>query len=97
MARRLGATDDWLASLRRETPETDVDGAGSEEGLEEGWVAALRYAEALNQNGHAVDDVLYEEVSMHWTEAEIIEITMVIGLFNYFNRVNDALRVDITK
>ncbi len=83
--------------LRREAPESDTAGEGSEEGLEPGWIAALRYAEAMNQGGHSVDDVVYEELAQHWDEAEVIEITMVIGLFNYFNRVNDALRVDITR
>lgn len=97
MARRLGATEDWLASLRRETPESGDAGAGSEEGLEPGWLAALRYAEVVNEDGHLVSDDLYEELAQHWEEAEILEITLVIGLFAYFNRVNDALRVDITK
>jgi alkylhydroperoxidase family enzyme len=33
----------------------------------------------------------------HWNEGEIVEITMVIGLFAYFNRFNDALRVEVTR
>ena len=86
-----------MAALRRETPESDTAVEGSEEDLEPGWIAALRYAEAVNEGGHHVDDVVYEELAKYWDEAEIIEITMVIGLFNYFNRVNNALRVDITK
>ena len=86
-----------MAALRRETPESDTAGEGSEDDLEPGWIAALRYAEVMNQGGHAVDDVVYKELARHWNESEIIEITMVIGLFAYFNRVNDALRVDITK
>lgn len=65
--------------------------------MDPGWVAALRYAEVVNQDGHLVSDSLYDELAAHWDEGEIIEITMVIGLFTYFNRVNDALRVDITK
>ena len=86
-----------MAALRRETPESDRAGEGSEDGLEPGWIVALRYAEVMNQGGHFVEDVVYEELAQHWDEGEIIEITMVIGLFAYFNRVNDALRVDITK
>jgi alkylhydroperoxidase family enzyme len=97
LARRLGATEEWLAALRRETPESEDAGTGSEEGLEPGWLAALRYAEVVNEDGHLVSDDLYEELAQHWEEGEIIEITLVIGLFAYFNRVNDALRVDITK
>jgi alkylhydroperoxidase family enzyme len=97
LARRLGAREEWLEALRRETPEHGQSDRGSEEGLEPGWIAALRYAEVMNENGHLVDDDLYEELSSHWTDAEILEITLVIGLFAYFNRVNDVLRVDITK
>lgn len=29
----------------------------------------------------------------HFTDCEIVEITSVIGLFNYINRFNDALGV----
>ena len=97
MARRLGANEQWLAVLRRETPESDAAGEGSEEGLEPGWIAAIRYAEAMNVNGHCVDDATYGQLSQFWDESEILEITLVIGLFAYFNRVNDVLRVDITK
>ena len=97
MARRLRAKEEWLAELRRETPEDEPAPAGSEDGLEPGWIAALRYAEVVNQDGHLVTDAMYEDLSAHWNEAEILEITLVIGLFAYFNRVNDALRVDITK
>jgi alkylhydroperoxidase family enzyme len=97
LARRLGAREEWLAALRRETPEHHDSGPASEAGLEPGWLAALRFSEVLNDNGHEVEDDLYEELSKHWDESEILEITMVIGLFAYFNRVNDALRVDITK
>jgi alkylhydroperoxidase family enzyme len=83
--------------LRKETPDNEDPGTGSEEGLDPGGIAALRYAEVVNQDGHLVDDALYEEMAALWGEGEIIEINMVIGLFAYFNRVNDALRVDITK
>ena len=83
--------------MRRETPEESPAASGSEEGMDLGWIAALRYAEVVNQDGHLVTDAIYEELSSYWKEEEIIEITLVVGLFAYFNRVNDALRVDITK
>ncbi len=97
MARRLGAEERWLAALRREVPETDGAGSGSEEGLTEDWKLALRYAEKVTESGHAVTDQEYEALATHWTDEEILEITLVIGLFAYFNRVNDALRVEVTR
>lgn len=38
-----------------------------------------------------------EAVKRHWTEGEIVEIAAVVGIFNYFNRFNDALGVEPTK
>jgi len=97
LARRLGADERWLAAVRRESPETEDAGPGSEDGLDESWRLALRYAEKVTQSGHTVTDEEYGELSRHWSDVEMIEITLVIGLFSYFNRVNDALRVEVTK
>jgi alkylhydroperoxidase family enzyme len=51
----------------------------------------------VTDSGHAVGDRDYEGLSQHWGDAHILEITLVAGLFSYFNRVNDALRVEVTK
>ena len=90
MARRLGATDAMVRGVRS-------DGAEGLEQLEPAWRAALHYADAVTQSGHAVTDALYAELARHWDAGEVIEITLVIGLFAYFNRFNDALRVEVTK
>ncbi len=90
MARRLGATDAMLRGVRG-------DGQAGLEQFEPAWLAALRYADALTESGHAVTDELYAALAEHWDRGEIVEITLVIGLFAYFNRFNDALRVEVTK
>jgi alkylhydroperoxidase family enzyme len=97
LARQLGARDEWIAALRRETPERRQGVEGSLEGLDDAWVAALRFAEHVTNSGHAVDDETYANLTDSWSEGEIVEITLVAGLFAYFNRFNDALRVEITK
>ena len=97
MARRLGASEEWIAAVRTETPEAADTGTGCLEGMEDSWLTALRYAEKVNESGHSVTDDDYAELSRHWSETEVLEITLVIGLFAYFNRVNDALRVEVTK
>ena len=33
----------------------------------------------------------------HFSEGEIVEIAAVVGVFNYFNRFNDALGMEPTK
>lgn len=83
--------------MRSETPEPGREGVGSLEGMDEAWLAALRHAELVAESGHAVTDESYAELARHWSEGEIIELTMVAGLFSYFNRFNNALRVEVTR
>ena len=97
MARRLGAEEPWIAAARRECPEDAARDEGSEQGLAAGWTAALRYAEALTRGGGDVQAAVYDELSRHWSDGQIVEVTMVIGLFNYFNRFNTALCIEITR
>lgn len=97
MARRLGAKETWLAAVRMELPEEGRRTDASFDGLEPGWLAALRFAELMADSGHAVTDDVYAELAAHWSEGEIVEIALVIGIFSYFNRFNDALRVEVTR
>lgn len=60
-------------------------------------VAALELADRVAESGHAVSDELWERLLQHFERDEIIELVSVCGLFNYFNRVNDALRMEITR
>ena len=59
--------------------------------------AALAYAKQLTLDPHAVDEKLFARLREHYDEGEIVEISAMAGLFNYFNRVNDALLVEPTK
>ena len=90
MARRLGATDGMLQGVRGDEER------GLEE-LEPAWRAALQYADAVTESGHAVTDEIYATLARHWDAGQIVEITLVIGLFAYFNRFTEALRVEVTK
>lgn len=58
---------------------------------------ALRYAEQMTEDSRQVSDALFIELSHHFSEGAILELTAVVGLFNYFNRFNNALAMDITK
>ncbi len=77
--------------------EVRSEGAAGLEPFEPAWRAALRYADAVTAESHGVPDALYAALAAEWDEGEIVEITQVIGLFNYFNRFNNALRVEITR
>ena len=72
-------------------------GAAGWEPFEPGWRAALQYADAVTGRSDAVTDEEYAALAGHWDEGQVVEITQVIGLFSYFNRFNNALRVEPTR
>ena len=75
----------------------DRGGRSALEALEPGWRAALAYADAVHRSGHDVTDQLYARLRAAWDEGQIVEITLVIGMTEYFNRFNDSLRVEPTR
>ena len=88
MARRHGWTDDQINDLANFEQRSDFT---------EKEKAALRLAERVTRDAHTVDDKLFGELRQHFDECEIIELLAAIGLFNYFNRFNDALTMEPTK
>jgi alkylhydroperoxidase family enzyme len=57
----------------------------------------LRFAERLTLDSNHVDDQLFADLRQHFDQGEIIELAAAIGLFNYFNRFNNALKMEPTK
>lgn len=58
--------------------------------------AALTLAERMTTDARNVDEEVWAGLREVFDEGQIIELAAVIGLFNYFNRFNDALRVEVT-
>ena len=88
LARNLGWTDDQLSQLA-DWPRRD-DFTPAEK-------AALRLAETVTRDAHAVSDDQFAELRSFYSEGEIVELLCAIGLFNYFNRFNNALQMEPTK
>ena len=88
MARRHGWSDEQLEHLGEFDKRNDFSAAEK---------AALRLAERMTIDSHTIDDELWNELRRHYDEGEIIELAAAIGLFNYFNRFNDALKMEPTK
>ncbi|MGH9481598.1 MAG: carboxymuconolactone decarboxylase family protein [Terriglobales bacterium] len=87
MARREGWDDRVLEGLAQfETLE-----------LDEPTRLALRLAERMTRDSRAVEDELFAALRQHFDEGEMVELAAVIGLFNYFNRFNNALQMEPTK
>ncbi|MDP7167075.1 MAG: hypothetical protein QF701_04875 [Nitrospinota bacterium] len=57
--------------------------------------AALIWAEHLTDLTFRENPGAFDELKSHYNEAQIVEITMVSGFFNFWNRFVDSLQVDI--
>ena len=88
LARSLGWTDDQLSHLADWQTREDFSLAEK---------AALRLAETVTLDAPAVSDELFAELRAFYSEGEIVELLCAIGLFNYFNRFNNALQMQPTK
>ena len=88
LARSLGWSDDQLSQLANWQLRDDFTPAEK---------AALRLAETVTRNANAVTDEQFAELRTYYSEGEIVELLCAIGLFNYFNRFNNALRMEPTK
>lgn len=55
--------------------------------------AALEYAEHSTQHAYNIDPEVMKRVKKHFSDEEIVELTSVVGLFNFINRFNDSLGV----
>jgi alkylhydroperoxidase family enzyme len=88
LARRHGWSDKQIESLPEFRDHSHFTAAEK---------AALELAERTTRDPHEVDDAFWAELRRHYDEGEIIELLAAIGLFNYFNRFNDALRMESTK
>lgn len=83
----MGGTDGQFAQMA----------AGDYSGFEPAWQAALQLAAEMTPTRGDATDETFARLAAHWDAAQIVEITAVVGLFNYFNRFAEALRVPVTR
>jgi alkylhydroperoxidase family enzyme len=58
--------------------------------------AALAWTEALTDvRAHGVSDELFREVREHFTEAELVDLTLAVVAINGWNRINSAFRPEV--
>jgi alkylhydroperoxidase family enzyme len=88
LARRHGWTDEQINDLANADQRNDFT---PQEKI------ALRVAELLTRDQHSLDDALFAELRRLYDEPAIVELIAAIGLFNYFNLFNDALKMEPTK
>ena len=83
LGRREGITEELVAALR------DYERGP----FSEREKAALRYADRLFADHHAVDDALWEQLRARFTEDELLELTWVLAEFIALGKVIYVLGV----
>ena len=54
----------------------------------------VQYAIAAWEQPHRIPDVLFARLRQHFSEAQIVELTLRITLCGFFNKFNDALQIE---
>lgn len=80
-ARKSGVTDDEIRALE----------SGNDEIFPPAERAAIAYAGELTKTAHA--EATRAELRAHYTDEQIVEITLVIGISNLTNRFNNGLQI----
>jgi hypothetical protein len=57
--------------------------------------AVMAWSEAMTLNTAKYDDGVWNELRKHCNDAEIVEVSMMCGLFNMINRLNDSFGTEL--
>lgn len=87
LARRLGWSNEQIDALNRSSD--DALFTDSEK-------AAIHLAEIMTMNPQHYTDRDFANLRVSFSEGEVVELMAAIGLFNYFNRFNDLLKMEPT-
>jgi AhpD family alkylhydroperoxidase len=79
--RKAGLTEEQIETLKQ----------GGEEGFAGADLAAIRYARELTRTANAAAS--REEMSAHFSDEQIVELTLVIAMANFTNRFNNGLLI----
>jgi alkylhydroperoxidase family enzyme len=56
--------------------------------------ATVLFADRLTRGAAAVREATLEELRKHFSEEQIVELTLVVCMANFTNRFNDGLQVE---
>jgi len=64
-------------------------------GLDEVDLLVRDYAVQVTNDSRRLRDALFDRLRAHFSEAQIVELTLRIALCGFFNRFNDALQIGL--
>jgi uncharacterized peroxidase-related enzyme len=84
-AKRAGLTLEQMKALKE----------GNYSGFSEQEQTALRYAEKLTRTPNGAGDADFVQLKKHFSDEQIVDLHMLIGLANLTNRVTGPLALDL--
>ncbi len=72
---------------------SDEEVESLEQTLNEKEKVAIDYAQVVTEEAYKIEPKMMKKVKQHFNDAELVELTAVIGLFNFINRFNVALNI----
>ena len=90
LGRKVGLSDAQIAAAQGDDYLRSPD-------LDDRQKAAIRWAEAVTQMTARDDDAAFAEMRRHFSEKQIVELTVFCGMWNYSNRLCEALHVDLER
>ena len=88
LGRKIGLTDAQVTATQGNDYMASPD-------LDDRQKAAIRWAEAVTQMKARDDDSAFDAMKKHFSEKQIVELTVFCGMWNYSNRLCEALHVDL--
>lgn len=87
LARQFGVSEELLDAMYHIDQHLDM--------FTERELVALHFAEIMTTSARDVSEELWDALQYHFDDGEIVELSTVIGLFNFLNRFADALQINI--
>jgi len=90
LGHKIGLTEAQIAAAQS-------DAYRDSPALDDSQKAAVRWAEAVTLMQARDDDGAFAEMKRYFSEKQIVEITVFCGMWNYSNRLCEALHIDLER
>src|SRR5262245_47051398 len=90
LGKKIGLSEEQIAAAQGDDYMTSPH-------LDARQKAAVRWADVVTQMTARDDDAAFAAMKQHFSEKEIVELTVFCGMWNYSNRLCEALHVDLER
>ena len=87
LAREIGFTEAHFEAIRGDYAASPL--------LSDAEKTAVRWAEQVTNLKARDDDALFAKLRQHFSERQVVELTVLIGMWNWSNRFTEALHIDL--